>query len=161
MSEIDCLFVYGTPQQGHCNFRVVEKLVGRASRGWRVRGTLFDLGRYPGLVLDGGGEVRGELLESGEIGELLRVTDEIEGNEYERVEVTAVSESLAQGEPPFRLLDRAIGVGPGPQHCHLPLKPRRRFPGGRGLGGRLHQLGHQAIGALAFVLEIGAMAGDA
>lgn len=92
MSEIDCLFVYGTLKQGHYNYRVVEKLVGRVTGGWRVRGTLFDLGRYPGLVLDGGGEVRGELLESGEIGELLRITDEIEGDEYERVEVTAESE---------------------------------------------------------------------
>ena len=92
MSEIDCLFVYGTLKQGHYNFRVVEKLVGRVSRGWRVRGTLFDMGGYPGLVLDGGGEVRGELLESGQMSELLRITDEIEGDEYERVEVTAGSE---------------------------------------------------------------------
>jgi gamma-glutamylcyclotransferase (GGCT)/AIG2-like uncharacterized protein YtfP len=92
VSGIDCLFVYGTLKQGHYNYRVVEKLVGRVACGWRVRGTLFDLGRYPGLVLDGGGEVRGELLESVGMGELLRVTDEIEGDEYERVEVMAVSE---------------------------------------------------------------------
>ena len=111
MSEIDCLFVYGTLKQGHYNFRVVEKLVRRVSRGWLVRGSLVDLGRYPGLVLDGGGDVRGELLESGEIGELLRITDEIEGDEYERVEVTAVSEGgVARRSWTYRYLSDTGGL---------------------------------------------------
>ena len=47
----------------------------------------------------------------------------------------------------------------GPQRCRLTLKPRRRLPGGLALGGGLQQLAHQAIGALPFVFEIGAMAG--
>ena len=60
-------------------------------------------------------------------------------------------------QPRVPSVDRAIGAGTGPQDGHLPLKPRRRLPGGRGLGGRMQQISHQAIGALAFALEIGAV----
>ena len=42
----------------------------------------------------------------------------------------------------------------GPQSRHLAFKPRRRFLGRHGLGSRLEQLNHQAIGALALALEI-------
>ena len=64
-------------------------------------------------------------------------------------------------QPAFRLVDRIIRAGTGPQHCDLPLEPGSRLPGGRGLGSRLLELGHQAIGALAFMLEIGAVTGRA
>ena len=80
---------------------------------------------------------------------------------YPRAALRSDSTRVAARCPsrPFRLVDRAIGAGTGPQDRHLPFKPRRRLPGCRGLGGRLQQLGHQAIGALAFALEIGAVTG--
>ena len=89
--EPDCLFVYGTPKQGYYNFDVVKRLVSRALAGWSVQGTLYDTGPYPALSLDGEGPVEGELLESRDLAELLRVTDDIEGDEYVRVAVIARS----------------------------------------------------------------------
>ncbi len=43
--------------------------------------------------------------------------------------------------------------GTGRRTVDLPLQPRRRFLAVVAAAGRLQQLGHQAIGALAFVLE--------
>ena len=87
MREPDGLFVYGTLKKGYYNYLRVESLVTRVTGGWHVSGTLYNLGPYPGLDLEGDQPVRGELLESDRLAELLRVTDEIEGNEYERVSV--------------------------------------------------------------------------
>src|SRR5438046_9577901 len=58
-------------------------------------------------------------------------------------------------------VDRAAGSATAPQSRHLTFKPCRRLPGRRGLGGRLHKLNHEPIGALAFALEICAVAGRA
>ena len=58
-------------------------------------------------------------------------------------------------------VDRTGSAAGGPQSCHLTLKPCRRLFGCRGLGSRLQQLSDQAIGALAFALEIGAVTGCA
>jgi gamma-glutamylcyclotransferase (GGCT)/AIG2-like uncharacterized protein YtfP len=79
------LFVYGTLKQGEYNFPRVEQLVERVERGCYVLGELYDLGPYPALLTPGGQEVRGELLVSDSLDELLRVTDAIEGDEYTRV----------------------------------------------------------------------------
>jgi hypothetical protein len=57
------------------------------------------------------------------------------------------------------ILGRTASSESGPQRCHLSFKPRRCCPGGGGFGRRLQQLSHEAIGALAFVLEICAIAG--
>ena len=86
------LFVYGTLKEGYYNYRRVEALITRVSRGWHVVGGLYDLGPYPALDFSGRQTVTGELLESDRLDELLRVTDEIEGDEYERVEVEAIGE---------------------------------------------------------------------
>lgn len=55
------LFVYGTLRIGGSNdirrFGACSRLLGPA----RVRGRLYDLGDYPGLVLGGSGWVSGEL----------------------------------------------------------------------------------------------------
>lgn len=56
---LDRLFAYGTLMEGF----VRRPLLGPAileARG-RVRGSLFDFGEYPGVVLDEGGWVAGEL----------------------------------------------------------------------------------------------------
>lgn len=57
------VFVYGTLRQGQTNdigrLRPAPRFVGVAS----VRGTLFHLGLYPGVVLGGAGVVRGEVYE--------------------------------------------------------------------------------------------------
>lgn len=88
----DALFVYGTLKEGFCNFRKVAPLVSRVLKNWEVAGVLFDVGEYPGLRPGGECRVKGELLESENLRELLRFTDEIEAGEYDRVSVTALSE---------------------------------------------------------------------
>jgi gamma-glutamylcyclotransferase (GGCT)/AIG2-like uncharacterized protein YtfP len=56
-----------------------------------VRGTLYDLGRYPAVLLSGTAWVKGELYElpSG----VLDALDEYEGSEYRRVDAAVVLES--------------------------------------------------------------------
>ena len=55
------VFVYGTLRRGGRNdiarFRPPPRFVAEA----RLRGTLYDLGSYPGAVLDGGGPLVGEV----------------------------------------------------------------------------------------------------
>ena len=57
------VFVYGTLRRGQANdimaLQPAPAWVGRAS----VHGTLYDLGRYPGVVLGGTALVRGEVYE--------------------------------------------------------------------------------------------------
>lgn len=57
------VFVYGTLRAGGSNdirrYAPAPRLIGNA----RVRGTLYDLGAYPGLRLDGAGSVAGEVYE--------------------------------------------------------------------------------------------------
>lgn len=55
------VFVYGTLRRGGRNdiarYRPAPRWIGEAS----IAGTLFDLGAYPGIVLEGEGRVRGEV----------------------------------------------------------------------------------------------------
>lgn len=55
------VFVYGTLRTGGRNdiarYRPLPVRVGEAS----IDGTLYDLGAYPGVVLDGAGRVKGEV----------------------------------------------------------------------------------------------------
>ena len=78
------LFVYGTLRKtlGHEMHGVLARaarLVGEAT----VRGALYDLGAYPGLVVSGAGEARvtGELyaLDPGDVRNALEVLDAYEG----------------------------------------------------------------------------------
>ena len=77
----DYLFVYGTlrPAAGHpLRHRLLRHAdwIGAA----RCRGRLYDLGRYPGLVLGAGAaEVRGDLLRIREPRLLLPLLDRYEG----------------------------------------------------------------------------------
>jgi len=74
-----CVFVYGTLRRGEDNditrLEPPPLWVGPA----HTQGTLFHLGAYPGLVLDGTGVVVGEVYEISPA--LERVLDEIEGIE--------------------------------------------------------------------------------
>lgn len=79
------LFVYGTLKKGGSNFWRVEKLVTAALRGWTISGQLYNAGSYPGLIVPGDRSIRGEILVSEAFDELLRITDELEGDEYDRV----------------------------------------------------------------------------
>lgn len=86
------LFVYGTLRSGGCEAHSI--LAGRAPFAGlaTVRGRLFDLGTYPGVILDpDSGSVTGELYEISD--PLLEALDEYEGctdrtpqpHEYRRV----------------------------------------------------------------------------
>jgi gamma-glutamylcyclotransferase (GGCT)/AIG2-like uncharacterized protein YtfP len=94
------VFVYGTLLPGEANYHVIAPYV-IDSRPGSVRGSLYDYGPYPGLVLDGEGLAAGEWLTVSE--EALDPLDELEGyygpgqdNEYERVYVAdAVNPQLS------------------------------------------------------------------
>src|SRR5215510_9486693 len=79
---IKYLFVYGTlrPAIGRAESRcLIEmmKLVGRGS----VTGRLYDLGEYPGAVLDeaGGTKIIGDLLELPDNPQFIKTLDDYEG----------------------------------------------------------------------------------
>lgn len=76
------LFAYGTLMTG---FRR-RALLGpaRLEGVGRVRGSLYDLGEYPGLVLDGGGWVVGELYEVADLAVRLPRLDREEGYDPRR-----------------------------------------------------------------------------
>lgn len=94
-----CVFVYGTLRQGGANditrLAPPPRLVGKGS----IAGTMFDLGRYPGVVLGGGGRVVGEVYAIEPA--LERLLDEIEEiypqqtDEYFRREVEVVLDGQA------------------------------------------------------------------
>src|SRR5688572_8924061 len=75
------LFAYGTLMRGYPLHRVLARGAAFVGEG-HVRGTLLDLGRYPGLVA-GSGRVAGELYRL-ERPELLPVLDREEGYNFER-----------------------------------------------------------------------------
>lgn len=85
----ELVFVYGTLRRGGSNhFRMAG--ADLLTEGW-VRGRLFRISWYPGLVLGGENEVRGEVY-SVDAGQLLALDEfeglsagEIEGSEYRRV----------------------------------------------------------------------------
>ncbi|HSE96341.1 MAG TPA: gamma-glutamylcyclotransferase family protein [Methylomirabilota bacterium] len=66
MPDLDRLFAYGTLMTGFGR----RPLLGAAilEGPARIRGTLFDFGEYPALVLGGGDWVRGELYQVPDLG---------------------------------------------------------------------------------------------
>jgi gamma-glutamylcyclotransferase (GGCT)/AIG2-like uncharacterized protein YtfP len=79
------LFAYGTLMRGHALHAVLARGAAFAGAG-HARGTLLDLGPYPGLV-EGRGRVRGEVYEL-RAPELLSVLDREEGYNFERRRAT-------------------------------------------------------------------------
>jgi gamma-glutamylcyclotransferase (GGCT)/AIG2-like uncharacterized protein YtfP len=79
------LFTYGTLMRG---FRLHALLEGRADfvGEGEVTGLLFDLGRYPAALRDGGGVLRGEVYRLTDTG-LWLTLDSAEGSQYHRGEV--------------------------------------------------------------------------
>jgi len=79
------LFVYGTLMRG---FPLHALLEGRADSlgDGEVAGLLFDLGRYPAALRDGGGVVRGEVYRLKDPA-LWRALDSAEGSQYHRGQV--------------------------------------------------------------------------
>ena len=93
----DRLFVYGTLAPGRANEHVLAELRGAWAPA-TVRGTLHPEGwgaalGYPGIVLDEtGGEVRGLVFSSEDLGAHWTRLDEFEGGGYERVLTAATLE---------------------------------------------------------------------
>ncbi len=118
------LFVYGTLMRG---FRLHALLEGRADSvgDGEVAGLLFDLGRYPAALRDGGGVIRGEVYRLKDPG-LWLALDSAEGSQYHRGEVGV---RLASGRQvtayiywyvgPLRL---AVPIPGGDYRAHSPAK---------------------------------------
>ena len=63
MREGFTLFVYGHLRRGHVGYRLLELEQRTAWLGEaRIHGRLYDLGDYPGLILDSKSVVHGEVL---------------------------------------------------------------------------------------------------
>jgi gamma-glutamylcyclotransferase (GGCT)/AIG2-like uncharacterized protein YtfP len=79
------LFTYGTLMRG---FRLHALLEGRADfvGAGEISGLLFDLGRYPAALREGGGVIRGEVYRLKDPG-LWQALDSAEGSQYHRGEV--------------------------------------------------------------------------
>lgn len=80
------LFVYGTLRSAssHAFARLLRETSEFVCEG-RVRGSLYRIADYPGLVEDSDDFVTGEIFQPRDAGSLLRELDEYEGPEYERV----------------------------------------------------------------------------
>jgi gamma-glutamylcyclotransferase (GGCT)/AIG2-like uncharacterized protein YtfP len=89
------LFVYGSLRRGMQNefARLLHERSDFVGAG-QVRGTLYDLGAYAGLVVSAKAErwVRGEVFEIKD-DNLIVTLDEYEGSEFERVIVDATLDS--------------------------------------------------------------------
>ena len=118
------LFVYGTLMRG---FRLHALLAGRADSvgDGEVAGLLFDLGRYPAALRDGGGVIRGEVYRLKDPG-LWLTLDSAEGNQYHRGEVGV---RLAGGRQVTAYiywyvgpLRRALPIPGGDYRAHSPAR---------------------------------------
>ena len=118
------LFVYGTLMRG---FPLHALLVGRADSvgDGEVAGLLFDLGRYPAALRDGGGVIRGEVYRLKDPG-LWLTLDSAEGSQYHRGEVGV---RLAGGQRVMAYiywyvgpLCRAVPIPGGDYRAHSPAR---------------------------------------
>jgi gamma-glutamylcyclotransferase (GGCT)/AIG2-like uncharacterized protein YtfP len=74
------VFVYGTLKRGFSRFRLAPLVrLRRRVEPAELPGTLYDLGTYPGLRLEGEGNVYGEIHLFSDIEQALRVLDMVEG----------------------------------------------------------------------------------
>jgi gamma-glutamylcyclotransferase (GGCT)/AIG2-like uncharacterized protein YtfP len=118
------LFVYGTLMRG---FPLHALLEGRADSvgDGEVAGLLFDLGRYPAALRDGGGVIRGEVYRLKNPG-LWLALDSAEGSQYHRGEVGV---RLAGGRQVTAYiywyvgpLRRAVPISGGDYRAHSPAR---------------------------------------
>lgn len=89
------LFAYGTLMTGECRCRLLEAAQVRSIRRASVRGSLRDCGDYPALV-EGDGQVFGELLDCEALEPVLDALDEEEGPEFPRSEATVFDDTGAE-----------------------------------------------------------------
>jgi gamma-glutamylcyclotransferase (GGCT)/AIG2-like uncharacterized protein YtfP len=118
------LFVYGTLMRGFPLHALLEGRVDSVGEG-EVAGLLFDLGRYPAALRDGGGLIRGEVYRLKDPG-LWQTLDSAEGSRYHRGEVGV---RLAGGRQVTACiywyvgpLRRAVPIPGGDYRAHAPTK---------------------------------------
>lgn len=80
----DGVFAYGTLRTSSRIFASLEDLVDKVDADYFVSGKLYDCGAYPGLVIGQREQIRGEVLHSAQLHELLRRTDSLEGSDFNR-----------------------------------------------------------------------------
>jgi len=118
------LFVYGTLMRG---FPLHALLAGRADSvcDGEVAGLLFDLGRYPAALRDGGGVIRGEVYRLTDPG-LWLALDSAEGSQYHRGEVGVRLAGGGQVTASIYWyvgsLRRALPIPGGDYRAHSPAK---------------------------------------
>ena len=118
------LFVYGTLMRG---FPLHALLEGRADSlgDGEVAGLLFDLGRYPAALRNGGGMVRGEVYRLKDPA-LWRALDSAEGSQYHRGEtgVRMAGGRLVTAYIYWYVgpLSRAVPIPGGDYRAHTPAK---------------------------------------
>jgi gamma-glutamylcyclotransferase (GGCT)/AIG2-like uncharacterized protein YtfP len=132
---IELIFVYGTLMRGYALHPTLAR-VGTYVGSGRVRGTLLDLGSFPGLV-EGTGSVSGEVYRIHAPERLPEVDREEEGYNFERRRRKI---ALANGRPAWAWVyyyrgarERAPVIAHGDyRHARPPQRPgRARGPGPR------------------------------
>jgi len=118
------LFVYGTLMRGFPLHALLEGRTDSVGEG-EAAGLLFDLGRYPAALRDGGGLIRGEVYRLKDPG-LWLALDSAEGSQYHRGEAGV---RLAGGrQVTARIywyvgpLRRAVPIPGGDYRAHAPAK---------------------------------------
>jgi gamma-glutamylcyclotransferase (GGCT)/AIG2-like uncharacterized protein YtfP len=122
--EAELLFVYGTLMRGFALHALLERCADFIGAG-ETAGLLFDLGRYPAALRDGGGVVRGEVYRLTDPA-LWRALDSAEGSQYHRREVGVRMAGGGQVTACIYWyvgpLDRAVPIPGGDYRAHLPAK---------------------------------------
>lgn len=118
------LFVYGTLMRGFPLHALLEGRADSVDEG-EIAGLLFDLGRYPAALRDGGGLIRGEVYRLKDPG-LWQTLDSAEGSRYHRGEVGV---RLAGGGQVTAWiywyvgpLPRAVPIPGGDYRAHAPAR---------------------------------------
>ena len=118
------LFVYGTLMRGFPLHALLDGRADSVGEG-EVAGRLFDLGRYPAALRDGGGVIRGEVYRLTDPGHW-RALDSAEGSQYHRGEVGV---RLAGGRQVTAYiywyvgpLRRAVPIPGGDYRAHAPAQ---------------------------------------
>ena len=118
------LFVYGTLMRGFPLHALLEGRADSVGEG-EVAGLLFDLGRYPAALQDGGGQICGEVYRLKDPG-LLRGLDSAEGSQYHRGEVvvrlTGGRQVTAYIYWYVRTLRWAVPIPGGDYRAHAPAQ---------------------------------------
>jgi len=102
------VFVYGTLKLGGKFAKIYENTFDRhrvSCKDGRIKGTMFDLGPFPAIRLEGDGHVYGEVHTFKNFDEIIRIIDRIEGysqehdtNLYERKPVKVELQSGGEEE---------------------------------------------------------------